>query len=103
MAQAREAAGFVKVGGGSKPNFAAATLGLYSPKTNPLSAPSSVRRCPGGGIGRHTRLRGVCRKACRFESCPGHQLVRVPKSANWGTGRDANSERVSARNSEAKS
>ena len=28
--------------------------------------------CPGGGIGRRARFRCVCRKACRFDSCPGH-------------------------------
>ena len=45
-------------------------------------------KCSGGGIGRHTRLRGVCRKACRFESCPEHQpspglrLAGQPKSSN---------------------
>ena len=27
---------------------------------------------PGGEIGRHVRLRGVCRKVCWFESSPGH-------------------------------
>lgn len=31
-------------------------------------------RCPGGGTGRHTILRGWRRKACGFESRPGHQL-----------------------------
>src|SRR5436190_9535312 len=30
--------------------------------------------CPGGEIGRHVRLRGVCRKVCWFESSPGHSL-----------------------------
>ena len=29
--------------------------------------------CPGGGIGRRARFRCVCREACRFESCSGHQ------------------------------
>ena len=28
----------------------------------------------GGGTGRHVRLRGVCRKACGFESRPEHDL-----------------------------
>jgi wyosine [tRNA(Phe)-imidazoG37] synthetase (radical SAM superfamily) len=28
--------------------------------------------CPGGGIGRHARLRGVWRKPCGFKSRPGH-------------------------------
>ena len=26
----------------------------------------------GGEIGRHAILRGWCRKACRFKSCPAH-------------------------------
>lgn len=30
---------------------------------------------PGGGIGRHKGLRSPRRKACRFESCPGHQAT----------------------------
>ena len=38
----------------------------------PLFRVPRVRDCSGGGIGRHTRLRGVCRKACRFDSCPEH-------------------------------
>jgi recombinational DNA repair protein (RecF pathway) len=29
----------------------------------------------GGGIGRHVRLRGVCRKACGFKSRPEHDLL----------------------------
>ena len=29
---------------------------------------------PGGGIGRRARFRCVCREACRFESCSGHQV-----------------------------
>ena len=34
--------------------------------------------CSGGGIGRHACLRCMCRKVCRFESCPEHQpsLIR---------------------------
>ena len=28
---------------------------------------------PSGGIGRRARFRCVCREACRFDSCPGHQ------------------------------
>ena len=31
--------------------------------------------CPGGGIGRRARFRCVCREACRFESCSGHQVL----------------------------
>src|SRR4051812_24955156 len=29
---------------------------------------------PGWWNGRHEGLRSLCRKVCRFESCPGHQL-----------------------------
>ena len=29
-------------------------------------------KCSGGGIGRHARLRGVCRKVCGFKSRPEH-------------------------------
>ena len=32
---------------------------------------------PGGGIGRHARLRGVWIKPCWFESSPGHQSLFV--------------------------
>ena len=39
-------------------------------------------RCPGGGIGRRARFRCVCRKACRFDSCPGHQ--RSPSENSGG-------------------
>lgn len=28
---------------------------------------------PGGEIGRRARFRCVCRKTCRFDSCPGHR------------------------------
>ena len=35
------------------------------------------QKCPGGGIGRRARFRCVCRKACRFDSCPGHWLILV--------------------------
>ncbi len=31
--------------------------------------------CPGGGIGRRAGLRSQCRKACGFESRPGHHLT----------------------------
>ena len=34
-------------------------------------------KCPGGGIGRRARFRCVCRKACRFDSCPGHWKPRL--------------------------
>ena len=51
--------------------------GLFHSGSNPR---------PGGGIGRHARLRIWCRKTCRFESCPGHQIVLVPKSAVWRSG-----------------
>src|SRR6185503_11241948 len=34
--------------------------------------PSPSVTWAGGGIGRHVRLRGVCRKACEFESRPAH-------------------------------
>src|SRR5207253_3206057 len=33
--------------------------------------------CPGGGTGRHTVLRGRRRKACEFESRPGHHVQRA--------------------------
>ena len=33
---------------------------------------------PGGGIGRHACLRSMCRMACKFDSCPGHQIKRIP-------------------------
>src|SRR5437899_1842849 len=32
-------------------------------------------RSSGGGTGRHVRLRGVCRKACGFESRPEHDFL----------------------------
>jgi hypothetical protein len=32
--------------------------------------------CPGGGIGRHARLRTSCFRACGFKSCSGHQEER---------------------------
>ena len=35
------------------------------------------QKCPGGGIGRRARFRCVCRKACRFDSCPGHQRTLI--------------------------
>jgi hypothetical protein len=35
--------------------------------------------CPGGGIGRHARLRIWCRKTCRFKSCPGHHYRILDK------------------------
>jgi hypothetical protein len=34
--------------------------------------------CPGGGIGRHARLRISFRKECRFDPCPGHHPHRGP-------------------------
>ena len=43
--------------------------------------------CPGGGIGRRARFRCVCREACRFESCSGHQ--GKPYRRNGGIGRRA--------------
>ena len=33
---------------------------------------TTISKSPGGGIGRRARFRCVCRKACRFDSCPGH-------------------------------
>src|SRR3954470_5800231 len=63
--------------------------GLDNPKWFHLSARSSLPNCPGGGIGRHTRLRGVCRKACRFESCPGHHSSKKKTSeSDQETGRE---------------
>ena len=50
--------------------------GLYKLRGIYLIRPSFFRRCSGGGIGRHTRLRGVCRKAWGFESPPEHHSVR---------------------------
>ena len=39
-----------------------------------LNQPKSKHKpSPDGGIGRRARLRTVCRKACRFKSCSGHQ------------------------------
>ncbi len=35
---------------------------------------SCSRVCSGGGIGRHARLRGVCREVCWFESSPEHHF-----------------------------
>ena len=40
--------------------------------------------CPGGEIGRHVRLRGVCRKVCWFESSPGHTSSLPPLLQEWG-------------------
>jgi hypothetical protein len=37
---------------------------------------------PDGGIGRRARLRTVCRKACRFKSCSGHQELPVLRESN---------------------
>lgn len=34
----------------------------------------SIEKYPGGEIGRHVRLRGVCRKVCRFKSCSGYLM-----------------------------
>ena len=36
--------------------------------------------CPGGGIGRHVRLRGVWGNPCEFKSRPGHHEPRDPRS-----------------------
>jgi hypothetical protein len=47
--------------------------GLDKPGAMSLSPRSSFQHCSGGGTGRHTCLRCMCRKACRFESCPEHQ------------------------------
>ena len=35
--------------------------------------------CPGGGTGRHVRLRGVWGNPCEFKSRPGHQTVKAPR------------------------
>ena len=42
--------------------------------------------CPGGEIGRHVRLRGVCRKVCWFESSPGHTSPLAPLLEERGRG-----------------
>ena len=41
-----------------------------------------MTQSPGGGIGRRARFRCVCREACRFESCSGHQLFVKRESSN---------------------
>ena len=52
----------------------------YSREANPPSPKGSGAaggfpyRGSGGGTGRHVRLRGVCRKACGFESRPEHDF-----------------------------
>ena len=40
---------------------------------------TAIPKSPGGGIGRRARFRCVCRKACRFDSCPGHWKPRWRK------------------------
>ena len=40
----------------------------------------SYRSCPGGGIGRHVRLRGVWGNPCEFKSRPGHHETRTPRA-----------------------
>src|SRR6476646_9315219 len=47
---------------------------LHLPFTNHYSREANGFSCggSGGGTGRHVRLRGVCRKACGFESRPEH-------------------------------
>ncbi len=37
----------------------------------------NVLLSPGGGIGLHARLKIVCRKACGFESRPGHIMIKA--------------------------
>ena len=37
---------------------------------------TTISKSPGGGIGRRARFRCVCRKACRFDSCPAHSKPR---------------------------
>lgn|GEM_PF-2471161 len=39
--------------------------------------PLQKKLSPGGEIGRHARLRGVCRKTCWFESSPGHLVMKA--------------------------
>jgi hypothetical protein len=57
--------------------------------------------CSGGGTGRHTCLRCMCRKACRFESCPEHHesigggRVRSREKRGFATPQPATSFRVS--------
>lgn len=41
---------------------------------NPPSVRGHRNFSPGGGIGRHARLRIWCRKVCGFESHPGHHF-----------------------------
>ena len=44
----------------------------------------ACRQSPGGGIGRRARFRCVCREACRFESCSGHDLFSMSERwRNW--------------------
>ena len=40
--------------------------------------------CPGGGIGRRARFRCVCREACRFESCSGHDFFLCRRGGGIG-------------------
>ena len=39
-----------------------------------------ARTRPGGEIGRHARLKISCRKACGFDSRPGHQEKELDSS-----------------------
>ncbi len=42
-----------------------------------LLLPSSLPRCPGGGIGRRARLKLAFRKECGFDSHPGYQKASL--------------------------
>ena len=44
--------------------------------------------CPSGGIGRRARFRCVCREACRFDSCLGHNAFAI-EMERWRNGRRA--------------
>src|SRR5690606_31680477 len=49
-------------------------------------APAGASRiCPGGGIGRHTILRGWRREACEFDSRPGHQNRKGNPASRLGS------------------
>src|SRR5271167_4128016 len=54
----------------------------------------SINMTLGWWNGIHDGLRSRCRKACRFKSCPEHQIVRVPERAIWGAGRALIAARV---------
>jgi len=47
--------------------------GLPAPGGSGYQSPSLGPPCPGGGIGRRARLRGVWSNPCQFESGPRHQ------------------------------